>query len=233
MNAEARLVQWGGYAALAAVAVMVVNVGLLLVGTGGEFGDSRRDTSALAHLADNQSAMALFAWLWVLYIALLIPAVLGFHAALRATKLPLVIGTASATIGLVFGLMYWLLTLGVIYDVAPGYAAAGAASQPAIEVVGRGMLTATIAIDSLANVFFGIGVGLFSLAILETRAVPRWLGWFGLALAVAGVLDGPAHWFDPLILVEVVGAVLAVIWFVGMGISMLRVRVPAAGGAGA
>ena len=234
MDAEARLIRWGGYAALAAVALMVLGGIVSAVAVGGEFGDSRRDASALAFLADNQAGEASFAWLIALFSALGIAAVLGFHAALRATKLPLVVGTVSATIGLVFWIMWALLYLGVVYDVAPAYAAADAASRAAIEAAGRGMLTASVAFDSVGFVFFGIGVLLFALAIFETRALPRWLGWFGLATGVVALVVGPTHWIESptFLMLEIVTIALPLIWFAGMGINMVRGRFPAGGGAG-
>ena len=205
-----------------------------VVGTGGALPDSRRDASALASLADYQGAYAVFAWLFALFSALGIAAVLGFHAALRATRLPLVIGTVSATIGLVFWIMWTLLYLGVVYEVAPGYAAADAVSRAAIEAAGLGMLTISVAFDSVGFVFFGIGVLFFALAILETRALPRWLGWFGLAIGVLALVVGPGHWIESKssLILEIVVVTLAFIWLAGMGISMLRGSVPAAGGAG-
>ncbi len=39
-----------------------------------------------------------------------------------------------------------------------------------------------------AYAFLGLGLGLVGLLILATRALPRWIGWFGLAAGTAGFL---------------------------------------------
>ena len=81
---------------------------------------------------------------------------------------------------------------------------------------------------------FGIGVALFALATLRTSAIPKWMGWLGLLVAVLGgwlgLLAPVSGVFQ---IVSTIGSVAFSVWMVLMGIALLRSRevdAPAVGG---
>ena len=228
MNEEARLIRWGGWAAIAAVAAMIGSMIAFNVATiGGGVLETKRDAVALVWIAEHSVPVLAFNWMFTVFCVLSIAAFLGFQAALRETRLPLSIGTALVITGLVSWIVYKVLYSGVALVLAPEFAVAAPAIQPAIGAAAIGLLTSAFAFDSLAFVVFALGVLLYSVAILETRAVPRWLGWFGLAVTVVAVLAGPLLWWEHLGGYAIVGLslILIYVWYLGMGISILRARV--------
>jgi hypothetical protein len=65
----------------------------------------------------------------------------------------------------------------------------------------------------------GIGVPLFSAAILRTKRAPGWTAWLGFAIALT------AGWFTLLIPVAGVFGVVTLVGFVGFWIWMVRLGV--------
>jgi hypothetical protein len=78
---------------------------------------------------------------------------------------------------------------------------------------------------------FGLALGSFGRALVLDRLLPAWLGWVALALGVLGLvtgvtwaLEGPTSLtinllFRPL-------ALAATVWFLAVGVTLRRVRVP-------
>ncbi|MCZ6478123.1 MAG: hypothetical protein O6851_07410, partial [Gemmatimonadetes bacterium] len=79
---------------------------------------------------------------------------------------------------------------------------------------------------------FGIGVLLFSFAILQTSVVPKWIGWLGLIVVAVNValltfLSGVFHIIRPPWLWPVATGT-NLLWVVAMGVVLLRLREPVA-----
>ena len=72
-------------------------------------------------------------------------------------------------------------------------------------------------------VLWGVVIPLYSVAILTTRVVPRWIGWLGLAVGLFGGWVGVFGSLSPIL--EGVGAFGFIGFFVfmlAMGVAMLR-----------
>ena len=108
--------------------------------------------------------------------------------------------------------------------------AANSATGASLEVVADTMDTIGILADLVANVLIiGIGVLLFSVAVIRTSIIPKWIGWLGVLAAVVGgwlSLLGPA--FSVIEAISLIGFFLFLVWMVSMGISLLRLEEPAA-----
>ena len=223
MDADALLSRWGGYAAFGAVVAMVVGIASLVVPTGGQTYRFRDAAGSLAFAVDHQLLMAWFLWLGVLGFALLGITVLGLHARLRQASVPVVVATASAIIGLAFWVIWCVLWLGIVYDLAPAHAAVPAAEQPPVEAVAGGLVTIAHLFYALAAVGFFLGVVVLSVALLQTGTGPRWQGWVGIAAAVLAGLGGAAgQWLVAGFVVELVGWVVFLVWLVVVGFDMVR-----------
>ena len=86
-----------------------------------------------------------------------------------------------------------------------------------------GVLLNSSGVEEGAALGFGVAVPLFALAILRTGALPRWLGWLGLVVAVfAGWLGllGPAS--DVIERISVLGSIGFFVFMLAMGIALLR-----------
>jgi MFS family permease len=101
-----------------------------------------------------------------------------------------------------------------LYPTDPGQAVS---LWQAIEPVAQGLG------GSGGEILGGLWVLLVSVAGLRGRAFPRPLAWLGVAVGVAGLLSV----VPPLNDVGMVFGLLQIVWFVGLGIAMLRTAQPA------
>jgi hypothetical protein len=86
-------------------------------------------------------------------------------------------------------------------------------------------LAATALVTNGAGNFLGWGIAtpLFAIAILTTRALPRWIGWLGLLVGVlAGWLGLAAPASDVIEAISGLGFIGFFVFLLSMGISMLR-----------
>ncbi len=122
-------------------------------------------------------------WFDVLALVLTMAAALGFYQALRQAGPLLWIAVVAFLTGVIFGLLREFIRLGIAIELAPSYAEASAATRPALEVMANTLRqTSRLASGVGYALIFGIGVLLFSFAILRTSVVPKWIGWVGLML---------------------------------------------------
>ena len=153
-------------------------------------------------------------WFDVLGVLLFMVAALGFYRALRQTgPLPLIAVVASLTGG-IFLFFHEFIRLGISYELVPntlgqtGWLAAGVGSV----------------------LIVGVGILLFSFAILRTSVLPKWIGWLGLVnlaahVALVTVLSGVFENIRPPWLLAM-GTFQG--WVLAMGVVLLRLKEPVA-----
>ena len=153
-------------------------------------------------------------WFDVLGLLLFMPAALGFYWALRQAGPLLWIAVVAFLTGIIFLLFHEFIRLGISYELVPntlgqtGWLAAGVGSV----------------------LIVGLGVLLFSFAILRTSVLPKWIGWLGLVnvaahVAVATFLSGVFESIRPPWLLAM-GTFLG--WVLAMGVVLLRLKEPVA-----
>ena len=229
LDSEARLIRWGGWAAVAHVVGVVAILGLYLPRAAAGYPNDPYDAAALQeYLAENLTFMTAAYWGLIAVYALWFPAYLGFHAALRRTRLPLLLGTTS---GVLSGVLYMMLVavfLGIA-GLTGAYNEAG--TRATAEVMAEGMMAMARPLGVLVYVFFAIGGTVFALASLDVHAVPNWMGIAGLVGAVGGgigsalaIITGGAAALFPL---SNVAYLLSLVWFAGMGVKMVSGKIPA------
>ena len=159
-------------------------------------------------------------WFDALYGLLLIPATLGFYRALRqAGPLPLIAVVAFLT-GVIFLLFHEFIRLGIAYELAPGIT--DTLSQ-------TGWLAAGVG----SALFVFIGIPLFSITILRTSVMPKWIGWLGLIVVVLNVV------LNVVVVTILLGVFESInppwflargllVWLVVMGVVLLRLKEPVA-----
>lgn len=182
-----------------------------------------------AHKDSRAAAGAL--WLFVLAPLLAVMAVLGFYQALREEGNLIRVAAVFFFLGIPLGLSRVFLDLGLVYELAPGYAisAANSDTSASLMVVADTMDVIGLLADLVANVLMiGIGVMLFSVAIIRSSFIHTWIGWLGVAVALVGgwlPLLGPAF-----SLIEIIGSIgffFFMAWMIAMGINLLRLEEPA------
>ncbi len=154
-------------------------------------------------------------WFDVLALLLSMPAALGFYRALDEASAVLRIAVTAFVTGTIFLLFHEFVRLGIGYELV----------VPDILVQIRGVAAGVGYI-----LIYGIGVLLFSFAILRTSVIPKWIGWLGLInvavhavllTVLSGVFESvsPPWWLA-------VGASMG--WVLAMGVVLLRLKEPVA-----
>lgn len=221
-----RLSTVGAVCAIAAVVCFVA--GSALMGSSGvavlipETGDPGRDW-----IADVDAAGGAFftgAWLIILMGYLGMVALVGFYDVLRHAGPWLLLAPILGIAGLVLVTLSHLVPIAMGYELVPAYGGADPAAQGTLAVMAD-TLAATALVTNGAGNFLGWGIAtpLFAIAILTTRALPRWIGWLGLLVGVlAGWLGLAAPASDVIEAISSLGFIGFFVFLLSMGISMLR-----------
>ena len=219
------LMKVSGVCAILAGILGVAGIVVITVG----IPDLKSATGALTYLPileRNKETIAVGLWLFVLAPLLAIFAGLGFYQALREGGELMIVAVAMFVIGLLFIITRGFIELATVYGLSTGYAAAdaGSATRATLEIVAETFRTLGTLVDLVGEALSaGIGVLLFSLAILRTSVAPKWIGYLGLVVAlVLGWLPllGPAL---PVFKgIGLIGFFAFIVWIVSMGVVLLR-----------
>jgi hypothetical protein len=183
---------------------------------------SRTTDSYVTHSSKTFLNVTLFL-LWALPVLIFVA---GLRSILRRAEgesdilSMIAFGSAVATEG-------WVMLFGAVN--ATLALAAGRASPSEVKL----LVALEYVVDQLTFLVLGIFVGAASLAILSTRAFPRWMGWIG---AVSGALfvSSNVSMLDPAGPIGnagslgMVGLLLLLIWAIAISVSLLRHRAVAA-----
>lgn len=185
-------------------------------------------------IADVDSAGALFfvgAWLIILMGFLAIVALVTLYDVVREAGPAIVLAPILAAVGLTLVTVSHLIPIALAYQFVPAYTDAGPAGQETLDGV-FDTFASTALVTNTAGNFLGWGVALplYSLAIIVTRALPRWIGWLGLAVAVlagwVGLL-GPAS--SVIESIASLGFIGFFVFMLSLGVALLRRRATAGG----
>ncbi|MGD2044381.1 MAG: DUF4386 family protein [Acidimicrobiia bacterium] len=210
----------GGIGALVAAGTFVV--GLAMFATMfGDFVSASDPSTAVEFIVDNQ--LPLYVWnitITIVFGIVLVPLVLAIRDRLHDARSPL------ARVATVFGLIWSgaIIATGMITNIAYGTVTGLQATDPEMAA------TVWASLDAVANglgggneVLGGVWVLCLSIVALRERVFPRWTNYLGVVMGIAGL----ATVIPPL---EEVGAVFGlglVVWFVAVGISLIKDRVAA------
>jgi len=206
-----------GFAALYLAAALVAAMIYFLIGT--DYPSVTDPAAKVDLLLQNQIGIhVMYLIAYVGFGLALTVLALGLQAKLAATA------PAAARVGAAIGLIWagMLVASGVVYIVGMGSVvdlhatdpAAAVAAWQAIEPVALGLGGAG------GEVLGGTWVLLVSLVALRGHQLPTWLAWLGLVVGSAGIvstvpgLAGMAVGFG----------LLVIVWFAGLGVTLLRER---------
>jgi hypothetical protein len=165
-------------------------------------------------------------WLVILMGFLGIVALVGFYDTLRLAGPVIILAPVLGAVGLTLVTLSHLIPIAMGYELVPAYLAADPAGQATLAATADTFAAIALVTNAAGNFLgFGVVVPLYALAILTTRALPRWIGWLGL---LVGALAG---WLGLLSPASSVIASISNIGFIGffafmlsMGIALLRRR---------
>ena len=214
-----RLNRIGGAAALLAAGTFFYGI-VMFATTFADYTDpDATSAESVDFLVGHQGA--LLAWyigIFIVFGAALVP--LGLALRRRLADTPVLADAAMVFAAIWAGLMY---ATGMISNIGIESVADLAASDPDRAVtVWSTLATVTNGLGGGNELVGGIWILLVSIAGLITAKLPRWLNVVGIITAVAGLVTVVPD-FEA---VEMVFGLGSIIWFVGVGITLLRDRVP-------
>jgi hypothetical protein len=213
---DGRLGRIGGVAALLAAGTFAYGIVLFATSLADYTDPDATPTESVDFLVDHQGQ--LLAWyigIFIVFGAALVPLALALRQRL-VDRAPILAHTATVFAAIWAGLMY---ATGMVSNIGIEAVADLADSDPDRAV------SVWSAIDAVTNglgggneLVGGIWIGLISLAGFVTGRLPRWLNVTGVVTAIAGLVTVvPA--FE---VVEMVFGLGSIVWFVGIGISLIR-----------
>jgi hypothetical protein len=164
------------------------------------------------------------AWLVVIGGALGLVALVGFYEPLKEAHGALIVAPVLATVGMVFVTISHSVPIALSYELVPAYVDATGPAKEAIAANFDMWAVTCLVFNYIGDVpVWGIVVPLYAWASLKTRAVPRWIGWLGLATGVfAGLLGALSPLSSVIDGVTFVGFLGFFVWITSMGVVLLR-----------
>lgn len=228
MIQSSRLSTVGAVCAIATVACFLLG-GIAMGSSGVQLLIPETGQQGLEWIADVDAANGLFfigAWLIVLMGFFGIAALVGFYDVLRDAGEVIVLAPILGTVGLTLVTVSHLVPISMAYELVPAFSDADPAGQVTLAATFDTFAATALVINSAGNFLgWGVAVPLFALAILRTRALPRWIGWLGLLVGIlagwlgllspaSGVIEG----------ISSIGFIGFFVFMLSMGVAILRRR---------
>ena len=180
----------------------------------------------LEWIADIDAASDLFfagAWLIILTTLVGAVALVGLYEVLKDAGEVMVLAPILGVVGLVLVTISHLIPIALAYEFVPGYVAAADATKASLAVTFDTLANLSLVLNYTGNALgWGVAVPLYAVAILRTRALPRWLGWVGLVAAVfagwLGLLSPASSVIEG---ISVLGFLAFFVFMLGFGIAVL------------
>jgi hypothetical protein len=218
----------GAGCALVTVAFFVVGF-VLMASSGVQVLIPETGTEGREWIADVEGASDLFfvgAWLAIFGGLTGLVALVSFYDVLREAGPVMIVAPIAGVVGMTLVTISHVLPVAMAYELVPGYTEATGATQAALAVTADTLASLCLLTNYVGNALgWGVAVPLYAIAILKTRALPRWIGWVGLVVAVfAGWLGllGPA--WSVLEGLSSIGFVAFFVFLASMGVAILRRR---------
>jgi hypothetical protein len=205
---------------LGAVAASSSGVGVLIP----ETGPPGREWIAAVDAAGGLFFVG--AWLIILVGFLGIVALVGFYDTLRSAGPVMILAPILGAVGLTLVTVSHLVPIAMGYELVPAYIDADPAGQATLAATADTLAVTALVTNAAGNFLnFGVVVPLYAVAILTTRALPRWIGWLGLLVgALAGWLGLLSPASSVIASISNIGFIGFFVFMLTMGIALLRRR---------
>jgi hypothetical protein len=214
--ADGRLGRLGGAAALLAAGTFAYGIVMFATSLADYTDPDTPPAESVDFLVDHQGR--LLAWyigIFIVFGAALVPLALALRQRL-VDRAPILANTATVFAAIWAALMY---ATGMVSNIGIDAVADLADTEPdQAASVWSSIDTVTNGLGGGNELVGGIWIGLISLAGIAAARLPRWLNVTGLVTAIAG-LATVAPRFEA---VEMVFGLGSIVWFIGVGIVLLR-----------
>lgn len=224
-------VRLGGLLEVIAVALVIVS---LAISIAAGLPQPNPETAAMGDwLTDVENAGTIYlltSWLFVVDHLLELAFVVALFHLFREEGAIMRLAVVAGVIGLFMVALSGIIELGLV-ELADRYVATGEPAQSSLLGTAVALEYLRLVLNLVGTVLaWGVGGALFSLAIVRTEVLPRWLGWLGLAFGVTvwlNALQLVSSAFAPVILLMLL---VGILWLPAMGLTLLRIdpsQVPA------
>ena len=207
--------------------VSFVTGGVLLGSSGDKVLIPQTGADGLDWIADVQDASdLLFVGGWLIILTTLVGtvALVGFYDVLKGAGPVMILAPIVGAIGLTLVTISHLIPIALAYEFVPGYVDASEATQASLSVTFDTFANLSLILNYVGNALgWGVAVPLYAVAILKTSALPRWIGWLGLVVAVfAGWLGLIAPASSVIEGITTIGFIAFFAFMLSIGIAILR-----------
>jgi hypothetical protein len=175
-------------------------------------------------LSANPTVLAMVAWVVVIQGVLVSVFGIDLSRIFADGRSGLVFAPVALIGGAGLFIVEVLMVLGISQGLAPVYAGATGAEHSAIEATARALLLLRTRMLLVAGILWSLAVISFGREMLRSSEFSDWVGYWGYAAGVLGVIGGFFPLFDPLLVVGTLGQILSAIWVLIAGIMLLRSR---------
>ena len=207
-----------------AVIYTIIIVATLILAATVDLLDAEDAVEFLPIMDDEQTAAGLVSWAFVVAPILLAVVGLGLFSALRQSSPTMWIALLTFSGGSLLIVFRGSIFVAATYELAPAYVAASGDAQTTLAAVGDTLFMFAYTADIIgAALIGGIGVPLFSWAILRTKITSKWIAWLGFFSAIFG---GWLFLFAPLAQaiedISSIGGITWFIWTIAIGVVLWR-----------
>jgi hypothetical protein len=217
----------GAVCAVLTTVVFVVGI-VLMVASGVQVLIPGTGQDAIDWIVDVDDASGAFfagAWLVIVGGILGLVAIVGFYYALRDAGEVMILAPILAVVGLTLVTISHLIPIAMAYELVPEFVDADA-SRATLQTTADTLAATALVLNYVGDILlWGIVIPMFAYAILETRAVARWIGWLGFVVAVfAGWLYVLSPASSVIEGISFIGYVAFFLFMLVMGVALLRDR---------
>jgi hypothetical protein len=116
-----------------------------------------------------------------------IVALVGFYDTLRLAGPVMILAPILGAVGLTLVTVSHLIPIAMGYELVPAYLEADPGGQATLAATADTFAAIALVTNAAGNfLVWGVVVPLYAVAILTTRALPRWIGWLGLLVGALG-----------------------------------------------
>jgi hypothetical protein len=135
----------------------------------------------------------------------------------------MILAPILAAVGLTLVTISHLIPIALGYELVPAYISADPAGQAMLGATADTFAAVALLTNAAGNFLnWGVVVPLYAVAILTTRALPRWIGWLGLLVgAIAGWLGLLSPASSVLSAISSIGFIGFFVFMLSMGIALL------------